>query len=47
MKSDPDSLMVNLGVEWYREILQKVRRGKLGKQMEEENKQSLAPVGSL
>lgn len=48
MKSDPDSLMVNPGVEWCREILQKVRRGgKLGKQMEEENKQSLAPVGSL
>ena len=36
MKANPDSLMVNPGVELCREILQKVRRRKLGKQMEEE-----------
>lgn len=39
MKSNPYSLLVNPGVEWCREILQKVRRKKLGKQMKEENNQ--------
>lgn len=48
MNSNPDSLMVGPGVEWYRETLQKVRRRKLGKHMEEEkqtNKTQHPPGG--
>lgn len=36
MELNPNSLLVNPRVEWFRKMLQKVRRRKLGKQMEEE-----------